>query len=154
MPQGSILLLVPLLFVIFINDMFKATGVPKFLLTYLKGLIELWKMLKSASKNIVPSPSYDFLKIAIYLQVHYVQKLKIAIPENCSWENHPCKSSEAWFIPSLGESLQIWFGDLRNFSFFRFYRPWKLKNTIWPPILGSFWPKRSKKNSQIPKLNM
>ena len=48
---------------------FKATGGsegPKFLLAYLKDLTELWKMLKTASKKF-PSPSYDFLKISIYL---------------------------------------------------------------------------------------
>ena len=39
-------------------------------------------MLKTASKNIVPSPSYDFLKIAIRLLLQYARKLIIiAIPE-------------------------------------------------------------------------
>ena len=33
----------------------------------LKDLVEMKKMLKSASKNIILSPSYDFLKIAICL---------------------------------------------------------------------------------------
>ena len=33
----------------------------------LKDLIELRKMLKTASKHIVPNSSYDFLKIAIRL---------------------------------------------------------------------------------------
>ena len=28
---------------------------------------KLWKMLKTAPKNIVPSLGYDFLKIAIHL---------------------------------------------------------------------------------------
>ena len=32
-----------------------------------KDLVEMKKMLKSASKNIMPSPNYDFLKIAICL---------------------------------------------------------------------------------------
>ena len=32
-----------------------------------KDLVEMKKMLKSASKNIMPSPSYDSLKIAICL---------------------------------------------------------------------------------------
>ena len=41
--------------------------VPTFLLAYLEDLIKLLKMLKTASKNIVPSQSYDFLKIAICL---------------------------------------------------------------------------------------
>ena len=33
----------------------------------LKALVEMKKMLKSASKNIIPSSSYDFLKITICL---------------------------------------------------------------------------------------
>ena len=51
----------------------KATGrgegpeVPKCLLAFRKDLIGLWKMLKTASKNIVPSLSYDFLKTVICL---------------------------------------------------------------------------------------
>ena len=34
--------------------------------TILKDLIEMQKMLKTAWKNIVPSQSYDFLKIEVY----------------------------------------------------------------------------------------
>ena len=33
----------------------------------LKDLVNMKRMLKSTSKNIIPSPSYDFLKIAICL---------------------------------------------------------------------------------------
>ena len=48
--------------------------VPEILLAYLKDLIEMWKMLKIASKNIVPSQSYDFLKIAVCLCLHSQKK--------------------------------------------------------------------------------
>ena len=34
------------------------------------------KMLKSASKNIIPSPSYDFLKMAICLLFLYAKNFK------------------------------------------------------------------------------
>ena len=40
-----------------------------------------------------------------------------------SWENNLTKSSQTWFVASLGEYLQIWFGNLRNFVFFWFYGP-------------------------------
>ena len=33
----------------------------------------------------------------------------------------PSKSSETWFVLSLGEYLQKWFVDLRNFTFSGFY---------------------------------
>ena len=107
------------------------------------------KDVEDCLKNIVPSPSYNFLKIKICLCLHYMREKKTEIPENCfykpSWGNHSSKSSEAWFIPSWGEYVHIWFGDLRNCTFFRFYRAWKLKNPIWLPILDSFWPIKSLK---------
>ena len=46
--------------------MIKATGEgsegPKISNVILKDLVEMKKMLKSASKNIIPRPSYDFLE--------------------------------------------------------------------------------------------
>ena len=47
------------------------------------------------------------------------ENIKLRYPKNRfyvpSLENHLSKSSETWFIPSLGENLQILFCDLRNF---------------------------------------
>ena len=97
----------------------------------------IWKISLSCAWCWIPHHKILFLaRVMIfwksrfaynYSTVKYLQKLKIAIPENCSyvtsWENHPSKSSETWFIPSLGEYLQIWFGDLINFTFFGFYWP-------------------------------
>ena len=52
-------------------------------------------------------------------------------------------------LVSSGQYLHIWLKDLRNFNFFRFYRPWKLKNPIWQPFLGSFWPIKIRKKENF-----
>ena len=71
-----------------------------------KDLVEMKKMLQSASKNIIPNPRYYFLKIAICLY------LLIVLPKNSfyvpSWEKYQRKSPETWFIYSLGGFLQKW----------------------------------------------
>ena len=39
-------------------------------------------MQKSASKNIIPSGSYDFLNIRVAIQLLYARELQIAIAQN------------------------------------------------------------------------
>ena len=45
------------------------------------------KDVEDRIKNIVPSQSYDFLKIAIHLYLQYTQKLKIALNPKIAFMN-------------------------------------------------------------------
>ena len=58
------------------------------------------------------------------------------------------------FLRAFLHCLYITHALLMHSSITRFSL--KLKNPIWPPFLGSFWPIKSEKNkiSQIPKPNL
>ena len=90
--------------------------------------------------------NHDLPVIAVHAKTskHDTRKLLLCIYVP-SWENNPSKWPKNWFIPSLGQYLQIWFGDLSNFTFFGFYGSWNVKNQIRPIFLSSFWRIKSKK---------
>ena len=86
-------------------------------------LIKIRKMLHTASKNIIPSPSYDFSKIVICLQLQYAKKPQIAMPENSfyvvAWgccrlmltrgSMYTSSFVHMYIIPSWAKSPETWF---------------------------------------------
>ena len=96
------------------------------------------KEIEDRIKNIVPSPSYDFFKSRFTCFYTMRENLQSRYPKTAFM--YLLEKTTHSKVLKLGLNLQIWFGDLRNFTFFRFYRPWKLKNPIWSSILGSFGP--------------
>ena len=55
-------------------------------------------------------------------------------------KNHPSKSSEAWFISSLGEYLQIWWSmkGFEEFNFFRILKALKAQKSNMAAIFGPY----------------
>ena len=103
-------------------------------------------MLKTPSNNIIPSPSYDFFKIAVGLKLLYAKNFSLQCWKLIlctflrSWENHPSKSPETWFVGSLDGFLLKWRRVLNFFDFCLFYgsktaSKWR---SYW--IFEIFWP--------------
>ena len=108
-------------------------------------------MLKTPSNNIIPSPSYDFFKIAVGLKLLYAKNFSLQCWKLIlctflrSWENHPSKSPETWFVGSLDGFLLKWRRVFLIFAYFtgqkrpqngghigflRFFGPWNEQKSL------------------------
>ena len=109
----------------------------------MKDLVEMKKMLKSTSKNIIPSPRYNFLKIAICLYLQNAKNFQLQCPKIASMyllERTTTQKSWNLVYMFLGwVSTKVMLG----FEIFRFLLILQAKTVLkWQPywIFELFWP--------------
>ena len=96
------------------------------------------KDVENHIKDIVSSPSYDFLKNAITV---CMQKLKIALYPKIDFmyllekTTHPKILKLGLYLPWMN-IYRFGLGICEILLFFRFYRPLNLKNPILPPFFA------------------